>query len=200
MKPFVRADHSAFASVALHYNDSEGVQAHSEYATGYSPTPIRAYTPHGGISISLTDQYGNILPGGNAGGRTLIVGTEGERYNIVVQNDTGGRYEVVMSVDGLDVIDGNPADTQKRGYILEPYSSLTIDGFRTSDATVAAFRFGRVAESYAARTSGDRNVGVVGVAFFSEQGSVWTTDELHRRDTADPFPGDHAYAQPPSGY
>ena len=200
MKPFVRAANAPFAAVALYYNDAEGVQAHSEYVSGYSPAPIRAYTPNGGISISLTDQYGNILPGGISAGRTLIVGSEGDRYNIVLQNDTGGRYEVVLSVDGLDVIDGNPADLQKRGYILEPYSQVTVDGFRTSSSTVAAFRFGRVSESYAARTSGDRNVGVVGVGFFAEQGSVWTSDELHRRDTADPFPGDHAYAQPPPGY
>lgn len=197
MKPFVRATSSPFAAVVLHYNDADGIAAHSEYKTGASPGPIRAYTPHGGISISLTDEYGNVLPGGVAGDRTLVVGTEGARYNIVIQNDTGGRYEVVSSVDGLDVIDGNPADLAKRGYILEPYSTLKVDGFRTSDSTVAAFRFGRVAESYAARTSGDRNVGVVGVAFFAEQGSVWTTDEIQRRDTADPFPGDRAYSQPP---
>jgi hypothetical protein len=54
-----------------------------------------------------------------------------------------------------------------------------------------------VSDSYAARTSGDRNVGVVGVAFFAERDSPWTTDEIRRRETADPFPGDKTYAQPP---
>ena len=58
------------------------------------------------------------------------------------------------------------------------------------------FRFGRVAESYAAQTSGDRNVGVVGLAIFSERGAVWTVGELHARDTADPFP-QRGYATPP---
>jgi hypothetical protein len=61
---------------------------------------------------------------------------------------------------------------------------------------VAAFRFGAVGESYAAKTSGDRNVGVVGVAIFAEKGAVWTPAELQRRDTADPFPA-RGYATPP---
>ncbi len=77
--------------------------------------------------------------------------------------------------------------------------TLVIDGFRTSDANVAAFRFGRVADSYAAQTSGDRNVGVVGLAIYSERGAVWTRGELHERDTADPFP-QRGYSTPPGGY
>jgi hypothetical protein len=39
-------------------------------------------------------------------------------------------------------------------------------------------------------------VGVVGMAIFSERGAVWTTGELNRRDTADPFP-QRGYAAPP---
>ena len=197
MKTFVRATSQPFAAVAMHYNDEEGVRAHAAYRGRSGLAPYRAHTPAGGISVALTDQYGNLLHGGDANGRALIVGQADQRYNIVIQNQTGGRYEVVASVDGLDVIDGRPANLSKRGYILEPYSTLTIDGFRRSQSEVAAFRFGRVSQSYAARTSGDRNVGVIGAAFFAERGSVWTTDELHRRDTADPFPGERGYAQPP---
>ena len=86
--------------------------------------------------------------------------------------------------------------TDRRGYIVDPHDTLVIDGFRTSDADVAAFRFGRVADSFAARTSGDRDVGVVGLAIFSERGAVWTRDEVERRDTANPFPA-RSYAMPP---
>lgn len=197
MKTFARATSRPFAAVAMHYNDEEGVRAHASYRGRGSLAPYRAHTPAGGITVALTDQYGNLLHGGHANGRALIVGRAGQRYNLVIQNQTGGRYEVVASVDGLDVIDGQAAKLSKRGYILEPYSTLTIDGFRRSRSAVAAFRFGRVSQSYAARTSGDRNVGVIGAAFFAERGSVWTTDELRRRDTADPFPGERGYAQPP---
>lgn len=194
---FDRAGSAPFAAVALHYNDAVGVAAHADYRGGAQPQPLTAYTPNRGISVALVDDHGGILPGLVAGGRTLIAGSDGQRYRIQVVNHTGGRFELVASVDGLDVIDGRPADLAKRGYIIDPYQTLVIDGFRQSDDYVAAFRFGRVSNSYAARTSGDRNVGVIGLAFFAEHGSPWTSDELHRRDTADPFPGDRSYARPP---
>jgi len=196
--PFTRASQSPFAAVAIHYNDEEGALAQAQYLGDHQPTPWYAHTPHGGISVALVDGDGQPLPGGEVAGRNLVVGRDGERYNIVVINHTPGRYEIVASVDGLDVIDGQPADPAKRGYILEPHATVTIDGFRRSDDAVAAFRFGRVADSYAALTSGDRNVGVIGVAMFAERGSRWTSDELYRRDTADPFPGDPSYARPPA--
>lgn len=198
MKTFVRASSRPFATVAMHYNDASGVRAHANYVGSKGLAPYRAYTPAGGITVALTDQYGNLLTGGEANGRALIVGNEGQRYNIIIQNHTAGRFEVVASVDGLDVIDGKPGNLSKRGYILEPHSTLTIDGFRRSESAVAAFRFGRVSQSYAARTAGARNVGVVGTAFFAERGSVWTTDELRMRDTADPFPDKRNFARPPS--
>jgi hypothetical protein len=196
-RTFYRHTTYPFARVALYYNNAAGVRAHANYRGGARPIPIRVYSPHRGINISLVDQYNRVLPGVRAGGKTLVVGQHGHRYTIRIQNTTGGRYELVVSVDGLDVIDGRKADLRKRGYIIEPYGTLNIDGFRRSQTHVAAFRFGRVSNSYAARTSGARNVGVIGVAVFAERGSQWTTDELRKRDTANPFPGDHAYARPP---
>jgi hypothetical protein len=195
--PFVRAGSQPFAGVVLHYNDMEGVRAHAQYLGQGGLVPFHAHTPAGGIEVTLADEYGNVLQGGATADRNLIVGQEGQRYEIIVRNQTAGRYEVVGSVDGLDVIDGLPAHFEKRGYVLEPHGALRIEGWRRSTTEVAAFRFGRVSESYAGRTTGDRNVGVIGVAFFAEQGSAWTTDELQLRDSANPFPAQSGYAQPP---
>ena len=193
--PFTRASASPWAMVTLHYNDADGVGAHADYL-GADPRPLEVPAGDGSLSVALVDEYGRTLPGYEAGGRALIVGEDGARYKIAVHNATTARFEIVASVDGLDVIDGKPADPNRRGYIVDPRETLVIDGFRTSDADVAAFRFGRVADSYAARTSGDRDVGVVGLAIFSERGAVWTRAELERRDTADPFP-QRGYAMPP---
>lgn len=193
-REFQRASNHPFAKVALHYNNLAGVQQQSWFR-GTDLHELRAQTKQGGISISVLDQYGRLLRGGTGAGRTYVVGQDGMRYSLQVRNDTGGSYEVVGSVDGLDLLDGEPASLGKRGYIIAPYSTLTIDGFRTSHESVAAFRFGAVSNSYAARTSGDRNVGVIGFAFFAERGSRWTNDEIRRRETADPFPG--GYAKPP---
>lgn len=195
-QPFVRSAYSPWATVALHYNDRDGAFAHADYLNA-TPQPLEVYAGDGSIGISLVDENGALLPGIEAAGRALVIGDDGARYRIVVRNGTSARFEIVASVDGLDVIDGNPASTDRRGYIVDPYGQLVIDGFRTSDDQVAAFRFGRVADSYAARTSGDANVGIIGVAIFAEKGAVWTAAELRRRDTADPFPAGRSYAAPP---
>ena len=193
--PFVRASANPWAEVLLHYNDVTGVQAHASYL-GERPAPLEIYAGDGALSVALVDEAGRTLPGFLAGGRTLIMGEDGARYHIVVRNATTARFEVVASVDGLDVIDGHPADPGRRGYLVDPHGTLVIEGFRTSDDAVAAFRFGKVADSYAAQTTGDRNVGVVGLAIFAERGAVWTPAELGRRDTADAFPA-RGYATPP---
>lgn len=192
---FVRTAEQPFAQVAIHYNNLAGIQQQAAFR-GNSMQELRARTQGGGISISLLDESGRLLQGGNGAGRTYVVGRDNQRYTIQIRNDSGGRFEVVSSVDGLDVVDGLPANYSKRGYIVSPYSTLEIEGFRTSLESVAAFRFGAVSSSYAAKTSGDRNVGVIGFAFFAEQGSEWTSDEIRRRETANPFPG--GFSRPPA--
>jgi hypothetical protein len=110
------------------------------------------------------------LPTYYAGGRAYVMGTIGERYRIHITNPTSRRVEAVVSVDGLDAIDGKTASyDDKRGYVILPYDDVTIEGFRTSLDEVATFRFSSVRDSYAGRKGQDRNVGVIGVAFFPER-------------------------------
>ncbi len=198
--PFVRDDTGrAFATSSVWYNDREGANAmarasdYRSFERGVSPVL------GGALTVSLRDDSGRVLAGFFAGGKQYVVGEAGQRYVIVLQNNTNYRFEVVASVDGLDVIDGQPAAFTKRGYLIQPYGSLEIDGFRRSSDAVAAFRFSSVRGSYSNRTGqGDRNVGVIGVAFFNERGTNprWTQEEINKRNTADPFPG--RYATPPS--
>jgi hypothetical protein len=97
----------------------------------------------------------------------------GQRYAVVLSNPTAQRVEAVISIDGLDAIDGTPADyAHKRGYILPAYGNATIEGFRTSIDQVATFRFSSVADSYAGRLGQARDVGVIGVAFFPERATI----------------------------
>ena len=106
-------------------------------------------------------------------GGYYVMGTNGDRYSIRVRNRTGRRVEVVASVDGLDVVDGRKADyVNKRGYVLGPWQTFDIEGFRLDMNRVAAFRFSAVSDSYAAKQGDDRNVGVIGVAFFEERRPV----------------------------
>jgi hypothetical protein len=103
---------------------------------------------------------------------------------------------VVASVDGLDVIDGGDAQFGKRGYIVPPWGSLDIDGFRSSSQAVQAFRFGAIEDSYAVARGRGADVGVVGVAVFEEQG--WDVDSRRWNSgyhEPEPFPG--RFAPPP---
>jgi hypothetical protein len=135
-------------------------------APAWQDTPP-AYSPYG-VELLSGDFY--TLPTYYAGGRAYVMGTIGERYRIRVTNPTSRRVEAVVSVDGLDAVDGKTASyDDKRGYVILPYGDVTIEGFRTSLDQVATFRFSSVRDSYAGRKGQDRNVGVIGVAFFPER-------------------------------
>ena len=85
-------------------------------------------------------------------GENWVLGQLGQRYTLRVLNHSGRGIEAVVSVDGRDVVDGQPGDPGKRGYLVPAYGSVDIDGWRISREQAAAFRFSSVADSYAART------------------------------------------------
>lgn len=184
----------------IRYDDVAGVD--SAGALGYPRfAPIR---PRDLVSISLLDSRNRPLPvfyKGVFAREAFVTGRKGERYSIALQNDSNARLEFVVSVDGLDVLDGKPAAVTKGGYLLEPGQRMRIEGWRTSLEKVAAFRFGGVADSYAEKKYGDtRNVGVIGVAVFEERGSdpqPRRRAEERLRRKADPFPNSGGFAEPP---
>ena len=182
----------------LWYNDREGARASASFEGYRTMTRGGVELAQGGVTVSLRDENGNTLSGYTAGGKVFAIGEADHRYSIVISNNTPARFEIVASVDGLDVLDGQAASFSKRGYIVRPHSTLEIDGFRRSESTVAAFRFGDVRGSYASRKGDDRNVGVIGIAVFNESGTPpwpWNPAEVERRRNADPFPG--RFAEPP---
>jgi hypothetical protein len=102
--------------------------------------------------------------------RCFVAGMIDKKYAIRVKNNTNKRVEVVVSVDGRDVLDGKEADyVTKRGYVLSPYQSYDIPGFRLSFKEVASFTFSTVENSYAYKMGNANNVGVIGAAFFPEK-------------------------------
>ena len=141
----------------------------------------------GPYTLEAVDESGRALPAWEHRGRTYVLGRLGQRYLLRFRNGTGRRVEVVASVDGRDAVDGRLASLAKRGYVVEPFGELSIDGFRVSADSVAAFRFSSVSRSYAARKGDARDVGVVGVAVFAERtqrGIPRPVPELARPDGA----------------
>lgn len=200
---FTRADaQQPFSTGALFYNDEEGAKAMANQV-GFRRTSEGSISIGGGIAtMRLKDGSGHFLTGFEAGSKKFVVGTSGDRYTIVITSHVPARLEAVVSVDGLDVLDGREATPAKRGYIVDPFATVEIDGFRQSTSAVAAFRFGSVRGSYAEQKHGDsRNVGVIGIAMFNEQGtnpSSWPigNNDANQRLNANPFPG--RFATPPN--
>jgi len=102
-------------------------------------------------------------------GRNFIEGVPGHEYAVRIRNTTGARVLVVTSVDGVNVISGDTAAPSQSGYVLEPYGSVEVQGWRKSLSRTAAFYFTDLGDSYAARTGRPGNVGVIGVAVFQEK-------------------------------
>lgn len=103
-------------------------------------------------------------------GDIFIEGREGSEYSIRVKNKTNQKVLVVPSVDGLSIMDGKPASTDSKGYILTSYATINIPGWSLNKDEVAKFMFGKSSKSYAAQTDADvTNVGVIGLAVFNEK-------------------------------
>ncbi len=90
----------------------------------------------------------NVLVNGNRckqylhNGRTFIEAKEGSEYVVEIKNNSWEKILAVVSVDGLNVVDGEPADDNGTGYILDKYSAQKLYGFQYSKEKVAAFKFG----------------------------------------------------------
>lgn len=124
-------------------------------------------------TVEVYDRHDNtLLPVYVAGGERWIVGTPGHEYAIRIRNHTGQRILAVPSVDGVNAVTGETASPDQSGYVLDPYGSVEIAGWRKSLSHTAAFYFTSVADSYAGRTGRPLDVGIIGVAVFRERAPV----------------------------
>ncbi len=187
---FRRASSKPAGTDTIWYNDREGLKAMGGRTWKVGPMQTAA---GGMVEWGIKGKFG-WLPAYKSeywGGKRFVEGRKGSTYSIVAKNLCRSRLEIVVSVDGLDVMDGTTASFRKRGYIIDPGKTLTIKGFRTGTDTVAAFKFSSVANSYANMKHGDtRNVGVAGLAVFTEKNVdpwKWMPVEVGRRESARAF-------------
>lgn len=186
---FARASTKPYGVDAIYYNDDAGLQA-----MGVKDMRVEGMQQAAGGILEWGIRGGlGMLPAYKSYGtwRRYVEGRNGSSYSIVVKNRCKSRLLVVLSVDGLDVMDGKPAGTSRPGYVINAGETLEVKGFRTSHDAVAAFKFSTVSQSYANTRHGDtRNVGVIGLAAFLEKGRdpwTWMPDEIQKRETATPF-------------
>ncbi|HEV7823226.1 MAG TPA: hypothetical protein VGO84_18720 [Burkholderiales bacterium] len=99
-------------------------------------------------------------------GRYYIAGKPGNEYQINIRNNQPGEVLGVIAVDGVNAVSGETANWSQTGYVLSPYTSFGVKGWRKSLQRTAAFFFTELEKSYAARTARPDNVGVIGIAVF----------------------------------
>ena len=186
---FTRASSKPAGTDVIYYNDPKGLDAMAGSTERVNPMQTAAgdlveWGVKGRVGFLATYKEG-------WRGRRFVAGQKDSTYSIVVKNRCKSALEIVASVDGLDVQDGQPASFAKRGYIVEPGKTVEIDGFRTSYSSVAAFKFSSVSNSYANMRHGNtRNIGVIGLAIFTQKNVnpwIWMPEEVNRRETAQPF-------------
>ncbi|MGZ5155871.1 MAG: hypothetical protein ACXWIZ_16425 [Caldimonas sp.] len=122
------------------------------------------------VDMQIVDRSrGDVLATYRFRGASYVAGRPGDRYAVRLTNRSGARVLVVLSVDGVNAVSGETASTGQTGYVLGPWASAEITGWRKSYAEAAAFYFTALPDSYAARTGRPDNVGVIGAAVFRER-------------------------------
>ncbi|MFA4828849.1 MAG: hypothetical protein WC855_00375 [Thermodesulfovibrionales bacterium] len=146
-----------------------------------SAMPAFAYYRGGNVNVEIVSDNGGgftTLPFKNySSGQTRIIkkyleARRGENYSVVVRNDMPERIGVVIAVDGRNIITGKKSflKNNEMMYIVKPYGSARLEGWRTDQNTVHKFYFTDVKDSYSVRTFGDSSaMGVITVAVFREK-------------------------------
>lgn len=127
-----------------------------------------------GVSIEVDGRQVPLYTDVRQPGRSYLEARYGSAYAIRLRNRTNERLAVALSVDGLNVISGTLAPSAGHGagrmYVLRPWETATVRGWRTSLAAVQLFTFVEEAESYAVR-SGQPNqrLGSIDVVVYRER-------------------------------
>lgn len=136
-------------------------------------TPQPSRIASGPVFLTLLDRdSGGLLPQYAHDGQRWTPGERGHRYGVRLRNASPQRVLVVLSVDGINAISGEQATPAQTGYVLNPWQTTDITGWRKSNDEVAQFVFSSPRDSYAERTGRGDNLGVVGIAVFNERDAV----------------------------
>jgi len=103
-------------------------------------------------------------------GSTYVEAAKNREYSIRLTNRTAARVAAALSVDGLNVIDANRTSAREaRKWILDPWQSITLDGWQVSSESARRFVFTTEEKSYGAWLGRTGDLGVISAAFFRER-------------------------------
>ena len=106
-------------------------------------------------------------------GRVYIEALKSREYSVRLWNHTGERVAIALSVDGLNSIDAKTGTAREATkWILDPWQSITLDGWQTSTDTARRFFFTTKKDSYGAWLGKTSNLGLITAAVFREKRPV----------------------------
>jgi hypothetical protein len=124
------------------------------------------------LSVELDGRSMPLFPAPDGSGRYYVEARRGARYTVRLDNRTAERLGVALTVDGLNVISGQKETGSGPGrmYVLDPWDTTVVQGWRTSLDAVQRFTFVDEQRSYATR-SGKANakMGWIEVAVYRER-------------------------------
>lgn len=145
------------------------------------------------VSIQVEGSQVPLYTKSGAWDRSYFQAFRGRNYAVVVRNTTGRRVGVLLAVDGLNVVNGERTrmGSNEAMYVLDPYESATIRGWRTSLNEVRRFVFVDEERSYAERTGqANGDMGWIRVHAFRENRPLaWIPDYRYKDDHGRPYEG-----------
>lgn len=132
--------------------------------------------------------------------RRYLQAFAGRNYSLVVRNNTGNRVAFLLAVDGLNVVNGEMSRLRSSEpmYVLGPWETATIRGWRTSLSEIRRFVFVDERRSYAERTGqANSDMGWIRVLSFREQLTYWQRSQQQWGKVKSQYRGDGPGAPTP---
>lgn len=104
------------------------------------------------------------------GGRLYVEALKGREYAIRLRNPFAVRVAVALAVDGLNTIDARETTARDaRKWVIDPYGTITIRGWQTSQSEARHFEFTTEARSYGRALGHTANLGTITAVFFKKR-------------------------------
>jgi hypothetical protein len=125
------------------------------------------------LSAEIDGEPAPLYPAPDGGERLYLEARAGRPYSLTLTNHSAERVGAVLVVDGLNVINGQRDQGRGRMYVLDPWQSTTVRGWRSSLHEVHEFTFVDERASYAARSGkANRKMGWIELAVYRERRAV----------------------------